>query len=108
MAHGLSIREVAEQTGLAAGTIRMWEQRHGFPRPRRTTSGYRRYEPEDVETLRRARAHRRRGLSVGAAIERARQVSAISDHPSIYAAVAWARRSRCRSPRARRWPTSGP
>ena len=49
MADGLSIREVAEQTGLAPGTIRMWEQRYGFPSPRRTASGYRRYEPEDVD-----------------------------------------------------------
>ena len=73
MADGLSIREVAEQTGLAPGTIRMWEQRHGFPSPRRTASGYRRYEPDDVETLRRARAHRQRGLSVSAALERARE-----------------------------------
>ena len=64
MADGLSIREVAEQTGLAPGTIRMWEQRHGFPSPRRTASGYRRYDADDVETLRRARAHRQRGLSV--------------------------------------------
>jgi DNA-binding transcriptional MerR regulator len=66
MADGLSIREVAEQTGLAAGTIRMWEQRHGFPSPRRTASGYRRYEPEDVETLRRVRAHRQRDPTRGA------------------------------------------
>jgi DICT domain-containing protein len=88
MADGLSIREVAEQTGLAPGTIRMWEQRHGFPTPRRTASGYRRYEPDDVETLRRARAHRQRGLSVSAALERARETAGGSDLPSIYAAVA--------------------
>ena len=75
MADGLSIKEVAEQTGLAPGTIRMWEQRYGFPDPRRTASGYRRYEPEDVETLRRARAHRQRGLSVSAALERARETA---------------------------------
>ena len=88
MADGLSIKEVAEQTGLAPGTIRMWEQRHGFPGPRRTASGYRRYDPDDVETLRRARAHRQRGLSVSAALERARETGGGSDHPSIYAAVA--------------------
>jgi DICT domain-containing protein/predicted DNA-binding transcriptional regulator AlpA len=88
MAQGLSIREVAEQTGLAPGTIRMWEQRHGFPSPRRTASGYRRYDADDVATLRRARAHRQRGLSVGAALERARETAGASDHPSIYAAVA--------------------
>jgi len=45
----------------------MWEQRYGFPAPRRAPSGYRRYDPEDVETLRRAQAYRRRGLSVRAA-----------------------------------------
>ena len=88
MADGLSIKEVAEQTGLAPGTIRMWEQRHGFPAPRRTASGYRRYDADDVETLRRARAHRQRGLSVSAALERARETGGVSDHPSIYAAVA--------------------
>ena len=90
MADGLSIKEVAEQTGLAPGTIRMWEQRHGFPSPRRTTSGYRRYDADDVETLRRAHAHRLRGLSVSAALERARESGGGSDHPSIYAAVAGA------------------
>jgi MerR family transcriptional regulator, light-induced transcriptional regulator len=88
MADGLSIREVAEQTGLAPGTIRMWEQRHGFPAPRRTASGSRRYAADDVETLRRARAHRQRGLSVSAALDRARETGGASDHPSIYAAVA--------------------
>jgi DICT domain-containing protein len=84
----LAIRDVAEQTGLAAGTIRMWEQRYGFPAPDRTSSGYRRYTSEDVDTLRRAQAFRLRGLSVAAAIERAREAGGASDRPSLYAAVA--------------------
>lgn len=88
VAEELSIKEVADRTGLAAGTIRIWEQRYGFPRPERSESGYRRYVPEDVETLQRAQAYRHRGLSVPAAIERARESGATSDHPSIYAAVA--------------------
>jgi DICT domain-containing protein/predicted DNA-binding transcriptional regulator AlpA len=88
MAAGLSIAEVAARTGLAPATVRMWEQRHGFPRPERTGSGYRRYCAEDVETLRRAQAYRRLGLSVAAAIERAREAGGASDHPSLYAAVA--------------------
>ena len=29
----LAIKDIAEQTGIAAGTIRMWEQRYGFPLP---------------------------------------------------------------------------
>lgn len=84
---GLAIKDIAEQTGVAAGTIRMWEQRYGFPEPRRTETGYRRYCEADVEAIRRVLAYRRRGLSVSAAIERARGAGP-TDRPSIYAAVA--------------------
>jgi len=84
----LAIKDVAEQAGIAAGTIRMWEQRYGFPQPQRTPSGYRRYTADDVELLRRVQAYRRRGLSVPAAIERARETGGPSDLPSLYAAVA--------------------
>jgi len=65
----------------------MWEQRYGYPEPARTAGGYRRYTQDDVETLRRVMAYRRRGLSVAAAIERARESGEPSDRPSIYAAV---------------------
>lgn len=88
MAMTLSIKEVAEQTGVAAGTIRMWEQRYGFPEPDRTEAGYRQYAEEDVEAIRRVLAYRHRGLSVPAAIERAQETGGAADHPSIYAAVA--------------------
>jgi DICT domain-containing protein len=84
----LAIKDVAEQTGLAAGTIRMWEQRYGFPAPARSPSGYRRYAADDVEVLRRVQAYRSRGLSVPAAIERAREAGGPSDRPSLYAVVA--------------------
>jgi DICT domain-containing protein len=85
---GLSIKDVAERSGLAAGTIRMWEQRYGFPEPSRTSSGYRVYSEDDVDALRRAVAYRHRGLSVPAAIKRAAETGTPADHPSIYAAVA--------------------
>lgn len=84
----LAIKDVAERTGIAAGTIRMWEQRYGFPVPERTASGYRRYTEADVDTLRKVLALRHRGLSVPAAISRAQDSGGPSDHPSIYAAVA--------------------
>src|SRR5215210_486842 len=86
--NGLAIKDVAERTGLAAQTIRMWEQRYGYPEPRRTPAGYRVYSDADVETLRRVVAFRRRGLSVPAALERARSWGGPSDRPSIYAAIA--------------------
>ncbi|MCW3040508.1 MAG: MerR family transcriptional regulator [Solirubrobacterales bacterium] len=85
---GLTIKDVAAQTGVAAGTIRMWEQRYGFPDPGRTAGGYRVYSEGDVEALRRVVAYRHRGLSVPAAIERAAETGGPADHPSIYAAVA--------------------
>ncbi len=88
MTTGLSIKDVAAQTGVAAGTIRMWEQRYGFPDPGRTSGGYRVYSEDDVEALRRVVAYRHRGLSVPAAIERANESGGPADHPSIYAAVA--------------------
>ncbi|MDO9356023.1 MAG: DICT sensory domain-containing protein [Solirubrobacteraceae bacterium] len=96
----LKIKDVAERTGVAAATIRMWEQRYGFPEPDRTPAGYRLYTEADVEAIRTVVALRRRGLSVPAAIERARATpgsdlsrdsgAPLADdlHPSIYAAVA--------------------
>ncbi|HEY8583050.1 MAG TPA: DICT sensory domain-containing protein, partial [Capillimicrobium sp.] len=84
----LAIRDVADQTGIAAGTLRMWEQRYGFPQPERTESGYRRYPAEVVGVLRRVVDLRERGLSVPAAIEQARGHGIETDRPSIYAVVA--------------------
>jgi MerR family transcriptional regulator, light-induced transcriptional regulator len=84
---GLAIKDVAERTGLTAGTIRIWEQRYGFPEPARTSSGYRVYTDDDVATLRRVVAFRRRGLSVPAALDRAREASEPTDRASIYGAL---------------------
>ena len=44
----LSIGDLAERTGVAPATLRMWEQRHGFPVPDRLESGHRRYSEADV------------------------------------------------------------
>ncbi len=98
----LKIKDVAERTGVAAATIRMWEQRYGFPTPSRTPAGYRLYTEADIEAIRTVMALRRRGLSIPLAVERARGQAAGSAapevatdvalateaHPSIYAAVA--------------------
>jgi DICT domain-containing protein len=65
----------------------MWEQRYGFPEPQRTASGYRVYTEDDVEILRRVVWHRGRGLSVPAALERARAAGGPTDRPSIFGAI---------------------
>jgi DICT domain-containing protein len=64
--------QLAERTGLSAGTLRMWESRHGFPAPSRLPGGHRRYSAQDVEQVREVVRLRDRGLSLSAAIERAR------------------------------------
>ncbi len=84
---GLAIREVAEQTGLTAGTIRAWETRYGFPAPERTASGYRVYGPDDVEVLRRVAALRRDGVSVAAALEKAKARPPQTSVASFFGAV---------------------
>src|SRR3954466_1625675 len=84
----LAIKDLAEQTGVAAGTIRMWEQRYGFPEPARTAAGYRIYTEEDVVAIRRVVSYRDTGLSVPAALDRVRSMTGATDRPSIFAALA--------------------
>jgi MerR family transcriptional regulator, light-induced transcriptional regulator len=84
----MTIKEVADRTGIAAATIRAWEQRHGHPRPARTPSGYREYSDADVALLRRVAGYRTRGFSVQAAFERALDdPSGATDRPSLYGAL---------------------
>jgi MerR family transcriptional regulator, light-induced transcriptional regulator len=68
----LTTAQLAERTGLTAGVLRMWENRHGFPVPARLPSGHRRYSGQDVEMVLDVLRLRRQGLSLPAAIERAR------------------------------------
>jgi DICT domain-containing protein/predicted DNA-binding transcriptional regulator AlpA len=82
----LTIREVARETGVSEGTLRMWETRYGFPVPKRLPSGHRRYSDEDVEHVRQVARDREAGLSMKAAIDRVRE-SADEPDASIFAGV---------------------
>jgi DICT domain-containing protein len=64
----LSTAQLAERTGVPAGTLRMWESRHGFPAPERLPGGHRRYRVRDVEHVRAVARLREQGLSMSAAI----------------------------------------
>lgn len=82
----LTTGQLAELTGVPAGTLRMWESRHGFPVGTRLPSGRRRYSERDVELVRSVLHGREQGLSLRAAIGRA------GDHrppsaPSIFAGL---------------------
>jgi methanogenic corrinoid protein MtbC1 len=66
----LSIGALSRSTGIAVETLRTWENRYGFPVPRRKPSGHRVYPLEAVPRLRRiaevlAQGHRA-GQVVGA------------------------------------------
>jgi MerR family transcriptional regulator, light-induced transcriptional regulator len=70
---GYSIGDVSERTGIAVPVLRMWESRFGFPDPERRPNGRRRYTDADVRSLRQLLRHREAGMSLGAAIEKARE-----------------------------------
>ena len=82
-AREFSIGDVVHATGVGEATLRAWERRFGFPEPRRTPSGHRRYGQEDVEQIQRVIDERGRGSALPAAIERARGASA--GVPSLFA-----------------------
>jgi DICT domain-containing protein len=84
--NGISIREVARETGVSEGTLRMWETRYGFPAPERLPSGHRRYSDDDIVQVRQVARDREAGLSMKAAIDRARELAS-EPEVSIYAGL---------------------
>jgi DICT domain-containing protein len=86
----LSTAQLASRTGLPAGTLRMWESRHGFPTPARLPGGHRRYSERDVEAVLEVLRLRQQGLSLPAAIDRARRPESPGDS-SVFAGL----RRRC-------------
>jgi len=71
----LSTAQLAERTGVPAGTLRMWESRYEFPTPVRLPGGHRRYSDDDVKQIREVARLRAEGLSMAAAIQRVRQLA---------------------------------
>lgn len=82
----VSIGELAELTGVAVATLRAWEARYGFPSPRRSSGGQRRYSRHEVDRVARVVRARRAGLSLEAAISRA-GTDAVETAPSLFASL---------------------
>ena len=82
----LSIGDLAERTGVPAGTLRSWERRYGVPAPGRAVSGHRRYSPADVDLVLETLRHRSAGLSMPTAVARARS-GRQHHHASVYAGL---------------------
>jgi DICT domain-containing protein len=82
----LTIGEVADQTGVAIATLRVWETRHGFPVPQRLASGHRRYDAADVAAILSVVRLRDAGVRLDAAIARAvREGTSRPEPTSVFA-----------------------
>jgi DICT domain-containing protein len=86
-----TIGAVAAATGVTVDTLRAWELRYGFPTPERLRGGHRRYDDADVARIHAVQAARAAGLSLEAAIGRARSQDDPGD-ASVFSAL------------RRRWP----
>ena len=64
----LSIRDAALATGLNPSVIRVWEDRYGWPSPRRHPNGYRSFTRHEVEQLKRVATLVKAGTPISALI----------------------------------------
>jgi DNA-binding transcriptional MerR regulator len=67
---GIRTNAAAELLGVSPNTLRSWERRFDYPKPRRTAGGHRQYDLTELEALRRALMETHNNSS---AIEVARQ-----------------------------------
>ena len=86
MAELLSIGQVANRTGVSVPTLRIWEERHGFPVPQRLESGHRRYDDRDCAAVLEVIRLRAAGFSLEAAIGRTRREGRVAPQ-SFFAQV---------------------
>jgi MerR family transcriptional regulator, light-induced transcriptional regulator len=67
---GIRTNAAAELLGVSPNTLRSWERRFGYPKPRRTQGGHRQYDLTELEALRRSLLETH---NISSAIELARQ-----------------------------------
>ncbi len=84
--NGIRTNAAAVMLGVSPNTLRSWERRYGFPRPRRTPGGHRQYALNEIESLRATLAETH---NVSSAIALARQRGeGPSSGPRLAAALA--------------------
>jgi DNA-binding transcriptional MerR regulator len=66
---GLTLKAVSRRTGIPAATLRTWEHRYGFLRPRRSASGYRLYGEEEIARIEQVKYLMGQGVRIGAAMK---------------------------------------
>jgi DNA-binding transcriptional MerR regulator len=83
---GLAIGELARRTEVPAATLRSWETRYGFPRPRRQAGGHRRYDEHQITLIEEVLRLRASGVSLQAAIGQA-AARTVQAEPSVFAGL---------------------
>lgn len=59
---------VVQRTGVPAATIRAWERRYGYPKPRRDTGGQRLYSERDIQSIRWLSDQTAQGVAISRAV----------------------------------------
>ncbi len=87
----MTIGDLAQRTGLAPATLRMWERRHGFPVAQRRDSGHRRYDERVVDqvlqVIRRRDAGSRLEVAIAGVVLAEASATAPPGAPSVYATL---------------------
>ena len=83
------ISTVSRATGVPTVTLRAWERRYDFLRPRRTPKGHRLYSMEQVDLIRRVTALIESGIPVGRVGDMIRQERMISAEPALGNSDSW-------------------
>lgn len=65
----VTIRDVSQQTGVAAVTLRAWERRYGLVRPKRTPKGHRLYSLKNIEQIQTIVSWLNRGVAISKVAE---------------------------------------
>jgi PAS domain S-box-containing protein len=66
---GLTLKAVSRRTGIPAATLRTWEHRYRFMRPRRSATGIRLYGEDEIARIEQVKYLVSQGVRVGAAMK---------------------------------------
>lgn len=81
---GIRTNAAAEVLGVSPNTLRSWERRYGYPKPKRTAGNHRNYELVELQTLRDALTETG-NISSAIALSRQRQAAPASEGSLIAA-----------------------
>jgi DNA-binding transcriptional MerR regulator len=87
-----NIAAVVQRTGVPATTIRAWERRYGYPKPRRDAGGQRLYSERDIKEIGWLAEQTAHGVAISRAVEMLRGGHAVPS-PVVEAAAARGGRS---------------